>query len=368
MANTKYAQWYHISALFVFFVFVLYTAKPLLLPIFICVLMALLLNPAVSFLERFFFPRFVSTIILITCLFIPLTWLSVELSEPVHRWAKVLPEYSKILDEQIESINQTLNEQLDGQEPVIEKKESSWFGWFDDEEEKVKDDNVLDAKSVTDSIKETTLNAFIDGVSAAPVVLAQIAAGAVLLVFILSFSPSLFFAYTQRLDVAQRRKALVLKGRIQKELSTYVVLVTLINFILGASAALCFYLFGLKDPLLWGSVVGLLNFIPYIGMMIGVCLIGLASVVQFELTLVAWVPLIIYLLLNLFESQFFTPMLMSHRMSLNPLILLLWLAFWGWLWGIVGLLIALPLLVCLKIGLSFTEFGKHWLPVIEAKG
>ena len=135
---------------------------------------------------------------------------------------------------------------------------------------------------------------------------------------------------------------------------------------MGLSIALTLYLIGIEDALLWGVLAGLLNFIPYVGSLIGVIILTLAGLVQFGVQPMALLPPGVYFLLNLMESQFVTPTVLGRNMQLNPLIVVLWLLVWGWLWGAVGVLLAVPLLVCIKLTLAQLNIWTHWLKIIEA--
>lgn len=368
--ESQLANRFYSLAFVLLVVLVLVVGKSLILPLVLCALLALLLNPSVTFLERFFLPRFVSAIIMLTLIILPVTWLSVELSEPMQKWARVIPEYSKLLSEQLDELNTTLTQQMESGTAATQDKtkQSRWFDWFkEDAKPQSTKNKVLDTDKVTESIKQSTLNVVLSFLSAAPYVLAQLLGGAVLVIFILSFSPILFHTYVNGLCELEKNRFISIQKSIEKQLSGYVSKITLINCCLGLSSGLGFYIAGLEDYLLWGAVVGFLNFIPYIGMLIGVLLVGLASVIQFDFSLVAALPLVIYITLNLLESQWITPLLLSNQMQVNPLMLLIWVAIWFWIWGVVGLLIALPLLACFKIIMHHTLGQTHWLRVMSAK-
>jgi predicted PurR-regulated permease PerM len=370
MMEQQLAKRFYSLAFIVLVVLVLVVGKSLILPLVLCALLALLLNPAVTFLERFFLPRFVSAILMLALLALPVTWLSMELSEPIQKWARVVPEYSKLFNEQLEELNTSLSEQMEqsSKAETVKQKSTRWLNWFASAPTpKNTTSKVLDTEKVTESIKQSTFDIVLGFLSAAPYVLAQVLGGAVLIIFILSFSPVLFHTYVNSLCESDKQKTIVLQKSIEKQLSGYVSKITMINFCLGLSSGLGFYIAGLDDYLLWGATVGFLNFIPYIGMLIGILLVGLASTIQFDFSIVTLLPLTIYISLNLLESQWITPLVLSNQMQINPLVLLIWVAIWFWIWGIVGLLIALPLLACVKITLYQTGGEHRWLKIISAK-
>ncbi len=145
------------------------------------------------------------------------------------------------------------------------------------------------------------------------------------------------------------RSTLRIARRVQRDLSRYIGTVTLVNFALGACTALAVYLLGLPDALLWGIMACMLNFIPYVGPLAGVMVLGGVGLVQHEALHQALLPAAAYLGLNILESQLLTPVLLGARFGISPLVIVVWLMFWGWLWGVLGLLLAMPMLVCIHI-------------------
>nr|WP_257884084.1 AI-2E family transporter [Vibrio parahaemolyticus] len=109
------------------------------------------------------------------------------------------------------------------------------------------------------------------------------------------------------------------------------------------------FFLGLEDPFLWGAFAGVMNFAPYLGPVISMVSFGFVAYLQLDSVSFMLTVVSIYLLLNLIESQFVTPTLLGRRFNLNPLVIFMWLVFWGWLWGGMGLLIGVPLLVCINI-------------------
>ncbi|WP_413700796.1 AI-2E family transporter [Psychromonas sp. KJ10-10] len=108
-----------------------------------------------------------------------------------------------------------------------------------------------------------------------------------------------------------------------------------------------------------GAFAGVLNFVPYIGPLISMVCFGVIAYVQFDSMSYAFIIISTYLFINLLESQFVTPTLLGRGFNLNPLIIFIWLILWGWLWGSMGMLIAVPLLVCLNTLLERLDlFGR----------
>ncbi|MCV6036355.1 AI-2E family transporter, partial [Escherichia coli] len=144
-------------------------------------------------------------------------------------------------------------------------------------------------------------------------------------------------------------QAVELVQALQKDLSRYIGTITLVNAGLGLCVGLVFFVLGLEDPFLWGAFAGVMNFAPYLGPVISMVSFGFVAYLQLDSVSFMLTVVSIYLLLNLIESQFVTPTLLGRRFNLNPLVIFMWLVFWGWLWGGMGLLIGVPLLVCINI-------------------
>src|SRR5690606_38857267 len=138
---------------------------------------------------------------------------------------------------------------------------------------------------------------------------------------------------------------------IERDVSRYVFTITLINAGVGVLLAAVLH-WGLgvdmQEALLWGTIAMLLNFAPYVGPAIGVVAMLLMGFVTWDDVGASLLPAAIYLGLHTLEGQLVTPLVLGQRMQLSPLVLILALLVFGWLWGIVGLLLAVPLLVCVK--------------------
>ena len=119
------------------------------------------------------------------------------------------------------------------------------------------------------------------------------------------------------------------------------------------------------EALMWGTMAALLNFAPYVGPLIGIIVMLLMGFVSFDEPLQSLAPAAIYLLLHTLEGQIITPIVLGKRMAISPLMLILALMVSGWLWGIIGLLLAVPLLVCVKLVLARLEGMQGWSRLLE---
>jgi predicted PurR-regulated permease PerM len=130
--------------------------------------------------------------------------------------------------------------------------------------------------------------------------------------------------------------------------SAYVITIAVINLCLGMAVALALWLIGMPSPFMWGGIVALLNFVPYFGPMLAAALLGLGGLMVFDDVYVALLPAALQVGFHLVEANAITPMLLGRRLTMNPLLILVSLAFWGWVWGTPGALLGVPLLIIIQ--------------------
>lgn len=130
--------------------------------------------------------------------------------------------------------------------------------------------------------------------------------------------------------------------------STYIGTITLINVTLGATTALILWWLGMDSPLMWGGIVAVLNYIPYLGPIAAALLLGIGGLMTFNDPWTALLPPAIFVGLHIVEANAITPMVVGKRVKINPLLILISLSFWAWVWGTTGALLAIPLLIILK--------------------
>jgi predicted PurR-regulated permease PerM len=144
--------------------------------------------------------------------------------------------------------------------------------------------------------------------------------------------------------------------------------ISLINVLLGLAIALGLHFIAqmtIQEALLWGTMAALLNFAPYVGPAIGVVIMLVVGFIQEDQLWPALLPAGIYLALHTLEGQIITPIVLGKRLAISPLILMVALLVFGTGWGIVGLLLAVPLLACVKIVMSKIEGMEGWARLLE---
>jgi predicted PurR-regulated permease PerM len=149
--------------------------------------------------------------------------------------------------------------------------------------------------------------------------------------------------------LTDKKRAVEIARATERQASAYTLTITLVNALLGAALSSALWLLGVPNPSLWGAMAFLLNFIPYLGPLTGIIVLGVVALVTFPGLGQALVVPAVYLLLHSVETNIITPLVLSRRLTLNPLVMFLWLSLWFWLWGIAGALLAVPMLKTVKI-------------------
>lgn len=149
--------------------------------------------------------------------------------------------------------------------------------------------------------------------------------------------------------LSDKKRALKIAMEMQHEMSRYFLTVTLINAGLGVALSLGLWWVGLPNPVLWGALGGLMNFIPYLGATVNITLTTFVALLSFDSVGHALLVPAVYVAINSIEGSVITPWIMGRQFTLNPVVIFIWLIFWGWMWGVIGALIAVPMLSGLKI-------------------
>ena len=166
-------------------------------------------------------------------------------------------------------------------------------------------------------------------------------------------------------QLKDKKKAVVIARETEASISTYLFTVALVNVVLGLAITLVMFLVGMPNPLLWGALAALAEFMPYIGATVVLGTLTLAGLVTFPTLGHALLVPGAYLTVNLIQSQFVSPLVLGRRLTLNPVAILIGLVFWWWLWGVGGAFIAVPLLATCKI---FCDHIESLAPIGEFLG
>lgn len=136
--------------------------------------------------------------------------------------------------------------------------------------------------------------------------------------------------------------------------ANYLATITFINAALGLVVSLLLWMLGMPSPFMWGGIVMLCNFVPYLGPIVASVLLGLGGLMSFDAVGYALLPAVIFIGVHTVEANVLTPVILGKRLTINPLLILLALSFWGWVWGTAGALLAVPLLLILQTVLRST--------------
>lgn len=185
----------------------------------------------------------------------------------------------------------------------------------------------------------------------------------ILLYFLLSYDGMILNKIIRLMPrLTDKKRAVSIAHDIETHVSRYLLTVTLINVCLGAAVGTAVGFLGLRNPIMWGAMVALLNFVPYLGALTGIICMTLGAVLSYDSFAYALVFPGVYLLFATLEGNFITPLVMGRSLTLNPVMILLSLSFWGWMWGIAGVILAVPILAAFKI---FCEHIEPMEPIAE---
>ncbi|QDT11923.1 AI-2E family transporter [Planctomycetes bacterium K23_9] len=173
-----------------------------------------------------------------------------------------------------------------------------------------------------------------------------ISIAAVLLYFLMAAGDALICNMMSALPTfGSKRRFIETLENVQDALSSYLAWVTAINAGLGCCIAFAMWMLGMPSPLLWGVAAMLLNFIPIVGALIGIAMVFFVAIVNFDHASYAFIVAGTYLTLTTLEGQFITPMLLGKSMELSSVLVFLSVVVWGWMWGMMGVFLAVPILI-----------------------
>ena len=320
-----------LTGLFVLAVFyTMYFMRAMLLPLVLAMLLSYLLAPLVRLLGRIRIgPAFGAAIVLLTLIGLAGYGVS-RLAEPAAGWLEKAPY----------SLHQLQQKLLPLKKPMEKVAQASG------EIDKLTSPEETQSKTVV--VKRNVLaDAFL---TQTPEFVASLVVMLILLYFLLAYD-GVFLAKITRVvpRLKDKKRAVSIVREIEMQISRYLLTITLINIGLGTAVGITVHLLGLRNPIMWGVLVATLNFVPYLGALTGIICMTLGAVLSFDSLGYALVFPAAYLILATLEGNFITPMVLGHSLTLNPVVILIALTFWGWMWGISGMILAVPILATFKI-------------------
>ena len=319
-----------LTGLFILAVFyTIYFMRSILLPIVLALLLSYLLRPIVRGLAKLKIPLAVSAAVILIGLLVLVGYGISALATPTVAWLQKAPAGLAELQHKLRAV----------------KKSVAQVTQATSEIEKLATTNV-EAKAV--EVKRHPITETF--VTRTPEFIASAVFLVILLYFLLVYD-QVFIAKLVKLlpTLSDKKTAVGIAQDIESQVSRYLFTITAINACLGLAVGTAVGLLGLRNPLMWGVMVALLNFVPYLGALTGIICMTIGAVLSFDSLGYALIFPAVYLAFGTLEGSFITPWIMGRSLTLNPVIILLSLTFWGWMWGIVGILLAVPILAAFKI-------------------
>ncbi|TWI14377.1 AI-2E family transporter [Aerolutibacter ruishenii] len=329
--------------------FTLWATQGLVLPILLAMFFALVGNPIIRGLQRLYFPRFLAALVVLIGGIAITVLLGSQLVEPVGDWMREVPR-------EMRSVAPKLQRMV---KPVQEANKAA---------ENIARAAGGESTSKPVQVVKTEANDPYKALTTTPRMAASVLAVVLLTFFFMVYGENLQKKALALLPGRQQQRLTVeILQSIEREMSRYVLTISVINGVVGLVFAGALMLLGVPMPeaLMWGTMAALLNFAPYVGPLIGIIVMLLMGFVTFDDIWQSLLPAGIYLLLHTLEGQIITPIVLGRRMAISPLMLILALMVFGWLWGFIGLLLAVPLLVCVKLVLERVEGLEGWARLLE---
>jgi predicted PurR-regulated permease PerM len=307
-----------------------YVASEIVLPLAFALMLSLLLQPALRHLERWYLPRILAALLLIVALFGTIVGLGTAISGPAATWAAKLPEGIPRLQERLSF----LREPIGAVQRFVEQVQD--FGG-----------TPSSPNDAAPTPGPTLFSQLFRGTR-------SFAAGlftTVLFLFFLLVSGDIFLLRFIEImpHFGSKRQVVEISQQIELDISAYLITITIMNAAVGIAMALTMWLTGAGDPIFWGTVAFLLNYVPILGTVVGVLIFLFAGLLTIETLWQALLPVGLYLAFHVIEGETVTPMLLAKRFTLNPVLVVVSLVFWLWMWGVPGVILSVPMLAIAKI-------------------
>ncbi|HLG96505.1 MAG TPA: AI-2E family transporter [Bryobacteraceae bacterium] len=314
-------------------VYTLYFGKSFLAPVILAIVFNLLLSPFVRALTKIRIPEALGAALVMLAGATIVSLAAYEFSGPVSEWVGRAPQILGKMSTGLEKLKMPVQKVTQAGEQVSKIAQVAPPAGKKPTEVEVKPPGIL--SGVFAKTRDLVLGVLVF----------------VILLFFLLASGDLFLRKLIHVlpRLQDKKRAVVIMREIEDHISKYLITVAMINACLGLAGTCIFWAFGMPTPWLWGASAFLLNFIPYLGALTEIIMLGLVAASTFPHLGHALLVPASYLGLATLEANLFTPYIMGRRMTLNPVIVFAAVTFWGFLWGILGVFLAVPVLVMLKI-------------------
>jgi predicted PurR-regulated permease PerM len=315
--------------------YTLYFCRSLLLPLVMAGLFALLLSPAVRGLKRLRIPEPLGAGLVILALLGTLGFGIYSLSAPAFDWVQRAPQSLRSAQVKLRDLQRSMQK----------------LGRATEQVEKIAEVGAAAASARQPAVTVQSAPSLRERLFSQATDLVTDAVVMTILLYFLLASGDMFLRKLIRVlpRLEDKRRAVEIARQVERDISAYLSTVTMINLGLGAAVAGAFSLLRVPNPLLWGAMVTVLNFVPYLGPAICYLVFTMVGVLTFADPLHMLAPVGTFLVLNVLEAYLITPMVLGRRLTLNPVVLFVGLTFWGWMWGIAGAILAVPIMAVFKI-------------------
>jgi predicted PurR-regulated permease PerM len=310
----------------------LYFARPVVLPVVLACVAGMTLKPLIRWSSYWHIPLKISAAVVLCILVAGAGIVFIQLGRPALTWMNEAPQHMTELRQRVQKMIPRITRFAEAAAAVKN------LGAEAPEQNKEPAIELNDGRGTA---------AFINWTGS---LLAETGETLVVLYLLLA-SGDLFSKKLARVMPTLRHKenAIAINREIQRNISNYLLSVSLINIALGAIVGAGLFFMGVPNPLMWGMLVAILNFIPYFGPVVGITLLAAVGLLTFDTLWAGLLPPAWYLLFHLLEANLVTPMLLGRRFTLNPVVIFVSLIFWTWLWGVPGALLSVPILVSIRV-------------------
>jgi predicted PurR-regulated permease PerM len=336
-----------LSGLFILAAFyTLYFTRSFVLPIVLALLLNFLLSPVVRFLKKLHIPEALGAAIVVFGLLGAIGLGIYELSGPAYEWAQQAPRSLRKVEGRLQDFKrpvQTMSKATAQVEKITQ----------------VGSAQQAPVAVQTETLGERLFSQTTDFLAAGSVMF--------ILLFFLLASGDMFLRKLIRVlpSLADKKRAVEIARQIESDVSAYLATITMINGCLGLATWGAMALLGVPNPLLWGALAWATNYIPYLGAMVMYAVLTMVGFLTFDTAAHALLVPGLFGVLNILESYLLTPMVLGRRLTLNPVVIFLGLTFWGWIWGVTGAILAVPIMVVFKI---FCDHSEPLAPIGEFLG
>jgi predicted PurR-regulated permease PerM len=320
---------------------VLYYAQDVFIPLALAIVISLLLRPAVKWLYRRRVPQVVGAILCLAAVLLVIVAIILPLLGPAQQWISDFPQHMKDASAKLR---------------IVRDKMEQWVRFRTKIEELAAGENQAASPPVPVTVREPELTSSAGVLTATGAMAGMWLAVLVLTFFLLIEGDSLLNSVLKVMPTfRQKRHVVELIKDIEAGVSSYLGTVTLINIGLGAVIALVLWIMGVPNAPLWGLMTTIFNYVPFVGQGLAGIIIGLVALLSFDSFGYALLVPVAFYSIAAVEGNIITPALLGRRMSLNPILVIVSLMIWGWMWGIAGAALAVPILAMLKIALEHFE-------------